>query len=255
MTHPIPFVLAASNHGPMIVNRLDFHQLPNGATYGVGHQILTRGAYDPGEIDEVLEILAKRHQNLGSGVVALDCGANIGVHTVEMARYMRNWGQVIAIEAQERLYYALCGNIALGNLFNASAILGAVSSTEGWLDIPKPNYNKPASFGSVELVRRPSTEYVGQSISYAWRDCQRVRTVTIDSVCAGLGRVDFIKIDIEGMEIEALRGAERTLGQFRPVLLIEWIKSNRDELQSFLESKGYLIEEHGANLLATCDDV
>ena len=45
-------------------------------------------------------------------------GANIGVHTVEWARHMYGWGNVIAIEAQERLYYSLCGNISLNNCLN-----------------------------------------------------------------------------------------------------------------------------------------
>lgn len=251
MSRPIPFVLAASDHGPMIVNRLDYHQLPNGATYGVGHQILTHGVYDPEEIDEVLEILAKCHQNLGPGVFALDCGANIGVHTVEMSRYMQSWGAVIAIEAQERLYYALCGNIALSNLFNAAALWYAIGSEVGHIDVPRPNYNKSASFGSLELRRGPRTEYIGQNISYASRDSVQIRMTTIDSICEKLNRVDFIKLDIEGMEIEALKGARQILDKFHPILWIEWIKSDRSELQQFLDSFGYSsVEERGANLLA-----
>jgi FkbM family methyltransferase len=64
-------------------------------------------------------------------VVALDCGANIGVHSVEWARLMKDWGSVIAVEAQERVFYALAGNLTLQNCFNARAIWAAVSDTPG----------------------------------------------------------------------------------------------------------------------------
>ena len=246
----LPFVLAASDHGPMIVNRLDYHILSNGATYGVGHQILTNGAYDPSEILDVLEILKARRESVGPGLMALDCGANIGVHTVEMAKYMTGWGRVFAVEAQERLYYALCGNIALSNLFNASAILAAIGSTEGEISVPQPNYLKPASFGSVELRHSSTTEYVGQSVSYAPKDLKAVPMVTIDYICRDSSRVDFIKLDVEGMEIEALNGAANVISQFRPALLVEWIKSDRTALEDLLRSRYESVTERGANLLA-----
>ena len=248
MTRPLPFVLAASDHGPMIVNRLDFHCLPSGATYGVGHQILSRGSYDPDEIRLVQGLLSGCFQANGKGVVALDCGANIGVHTVEMARHMTGWGSVVGIEAQERIFYALCGNIALLNLFNAQAIFGAVGSMNGRLAVPQPNYMRPASFGSLELQQTLKTEYIGQSISYAEKDLVEVPLLRIDSL--GLKRLDFLKIDIEGMEIEALRGAAEVLSQFKPIILLEWIKSDRQALEDFLIERGYEVKEKGANLLA-----
>jgi len=246
---PQPFGLFASTHGPLIVNRLDYHQLPGGNAYGVGHQILTRGEYDREEVDGVLSDLSSLCADRGSGVVFLDCGANIGVHTVEAARHMVGWGSVVAIEAQERLYYALCGNIALGNYFNARAILAAVGSSNREINVPRPNYTKPASFGSLELNRRSTTEYIGQNISYAPKDLTTVPQIKIDSL--GLSRLDFLKLDVEGMELDALEGANETVHQFRPVILVEWIKSDRAALENFLHRHDYDFAEHGANLRAT----
>lgn len=253
MNRPLPFVLAASDHGPMIVNRLDFHQLPTGVSYGVGHQILTRGCYDSDEISSILNILSRlRDSCSNTGIFMVDCGANIGVFTVEIARHINSWGRVAAIEAQERLFYALCGNIAINNLFNAEAIFAAVGQENSIIEIPKPNYNKPASFGSLELRRSPATEYIGQNISYAKKDLVSVPLRRLDDLFAHESVVDFIKLDIEGMEIDALKGAQQVLTRFHPILWIEWIKSDRNELQQILESFGYyFIEERGANLLAT----
>ena len=67
---------------------------------------------------------------------------------------MTGWGQVLAFEAQERIYYALAGNIAINNCFNARALHAAVTSEAGRMKIPAPDYLAPASFGSLELRKR-----------------------------------------------------------------------------------------------------
>jgi FkbM family methyltransferase len=186
--------------------------------YGVGYQILNTAAFDPGEVKIALELLALRRKHHGDGVIAIDCGANIGVHTIEWASAMTGWGSVIAIEAQERIYYALAGNIAINNCFNALAVHAAVSSEQGTLQIPNPDYFTPSSFGSLELRPRPCNEFIGQQIDYT-NNTVLVRKMTLDEL--NLPRVDFIKIDIEGMEMEALAGAQQTIRSYRPILLIE----------------------------------
>lgn len=246
---PQPFVLSASEHGPMIVNRMDFHQLPSGATYGVGHQILSQGAYDPDEVAHVCSLLDKIRSDKTRKVLAVDCGANIGVHTVSLAKHMAEWGNVISFEAQERLYYALCGNIALNNCFNAEAHHCALGSEHGSLDIPQPNYFRPGSFGSLELVRGENTEYIGQSISYAARDLRPVTLAPLDYFLGNLPHVDFIKIDVEGMELAVLQGAREVLRRHRPTMLIEWIKCGQDRLRAFLADFDYEAILHGPNIL------
>src|ERR1700690_2900174 len=146
MTNPprtLAFVLAATEHGMMILNRFDYHRTATGA-YGVGYNLLHDARYDPVEVSNAVNMLASRRAHFGDGVVAIDCGANIGVHTLEWARSMTGWGSVVAIEAQERIFYALAGNIALNNCFNARAIHAAVGAHEGSLRIPVPNYRAPA---------------------------------------------------------------------------------------------------------------
>jgi FkbM family methyltransferase len=125
----------------------------------------------------------------------IDCGANIGVHTVECAIEMTGWGSVLAIEAQERVYYALAGNIALNNCFNARALHAAVAAQDGTMRVPVPDYLSPASFGSLEL--RPQTnEFIGQKIDYSPGAMQEIRCLKLDSLA--LPRVDLVKIDVEG---------------------------------------------------------
>src|SRR5258708_34862727 len=90
--------------------------------YGVGFQILETAAFDPMEVKLAVELLSFRRRHYGDGVVAIDCGANIGVHTIERASAMTGWGSVLPIEAQERVNYALAGTTAINHAFNAGAL-------------------------------------------------------------------------------------------------------------------------------------
>ncbi len=244
----IAFVLAASDHGTMIVNRLDYRMVDERSGIGVGFQILEAASFDAQEVDVALSLLALRRQYFGDGVVAVDCGANIGVHTIEWANRMHGWGQVIAIEAQERLFYALAGNIAINNCFNARALNAAVAAKVGTMRMPAPDYLQAASFGSLELRPREDTEFIGQPIDYSDEKTTVIRTVTLDSL--ELARIDLIKIDVEGMELEAIQGAEASLTRSRPVLIVESIKTDKAKLRAALERHGYRVFEMGLNLLA-----
>jgi FkbM family methyltransferase len=242
----LAFVLASSDHGTMIVNRFDYRMVDSQRGFGVGFQILERASFDPNEVKLMTDLLVLRRKHHGDGVVAIDCGANIGVHTIEWAKLMTGWGSVLAIEAQERIYYALAGNIAVNNCFNAIAIHGAVSSESGVMQIPNPNYVVPSSFGSLELRQRQGNEFIGQPIDY--QNTVNVRKLMLDEF--SLPRVDLIKLDIEGMELEAIEGASRTIAASHPIMLIEKIKTDATELTRLLRAQGYEIIEAGINLLA-----
>jgi FkbM family methyltransferase len=247
----LAFVLAASRHGTMIVNRLDYRMINANEGFGVGLQILEKGAFDPEEVKLAVGLLAARRRHHGDGVMAIDCGANIGVHTIEWAVAMTGWGSVFAIEAQERIYYALAGNIAINNCFNAMALHAAVSSEPGVMTIPNPNYMLPSSFGSLELRQSANNEFIGQAINYT-ENTAEIRKVTIDEF--DLPRVDFIKLDVEGMELEALAGAEKTITSRRPILLVEKIKTNAEQLHRWFGDRGYVLREAGLNILAIHSD-
>lgn len=248
---PTAFVLVSTNHGSLLVNRHDYRIVQGGA-YGVGHQLLESSAFDPEEVDVAVKLLEMRRAHFGDGVVALDCGANIGVHTIEWAQAMHGWGEVVAVEAQERVFYALAGNITLNNCFNARAIWAAVGQEAGTINVPAPDYFTPSSFGSLEIRQTERTEFIGQAIDYSAEKASPTRMVPIDEL--GFRRLDFVKIDIEGMEMEALRGARATIAAHRPVMMIERIKSDEGELRGFLEGFGYTLYQMGINLLAVHQD-
>ena len=251
MSHPqrpLPFVLAATEQGTLIVNHLDYRMSDRGQRYGVGFQLLDTAYYDADEVSIANALLNLQRQFRGDGVVALDCGANIGVHTVSWARQMTGWGEVLAFEAQERIFYALAGNICLQNCFNARAFHAAVGESDGLLNIPVPDYRRPGSFGSLELRSGEKTEDIGQAVNYDPSALRSVKMMRIDGL--ELSRVDFMKIDVEGMEREVLDGAVSTIQRCRPIMLIEFIKSDIGLLADFLDAADYNYNQFGINLVA-----
>lgn len=244
---PIAFILASTNHGLMIINRHDYHSTKD-STYGVGYQLLNSSTFDSDELDLSTHLLNGRKANYGDGVVAIDCGANIGVHTIQWARTMYGWGSVLSFEPQERLFYALAGNISVNNCFNATAIFAAVGDKPGKILVPNPNYFIPSSFGSLQLRYDAELEFIGQSIDYSKEKCSEVQLIALDQL--QLERVDFIKLDIEGMEIEALNGARKSIKRFKPQLLIERIKSDENKLKKFLTNLDYNVFYLDINILA-----
>jgi FkbM family methyltransferase len=244
----LAFVLAATEQGALIVNRLDYHVVAPDRTDGVGHQLLERAMFDPDEIALALALLRLRRATAGDGVVAVDVGANLGVHALAWGRHMTGWGRVIAIEAQERVFYALAGNIALANCFNVRAIHAAATAISGGLRIPAPDPLSPASFGSLELRPRPDSEGIGQTVDYSDAALVEVPGLPLDLL--GLERLDLLKIDVEGMEQEVLEGAAATIAATRPLILAEHFKTGRAPLAEALERLGYRVHEQGLNLLA-----
>lgn len=206
--HRTAFVLAAVAGHAMILNRFD-QGAEDGA--GVGASLLEFGSHEAGEVGLIAEIAAFKRVQHGDGVAIIDGGANIGTHTIAWARFMAGWGNVLAFEAQERVYYALCGNIALNNCFNASAVLGALNCRQGKLPVPRLDPRSPANFGGLSL-KPEFNQQGGNGTCY-------VPATAIDDL--GLQRLDILKLDVEGMEPEVLDGARQTIDRLKPVIFVE----------------------------------
>ena len=244
---PTAFVLAPSNHGTMLVNRFDYRMVSEKENkgYGVGFQILNTQSFDQEEVDDVLKILNLRRAHYGDNVIALDCGANIGVHTIEWAKHMYGWGNILSFEPQEKIYYALAGNITLNNCFNVKAYNFALGDYDGTIDIPELNYFKSSSFGSFELEKNAGNEFIGQTVDY--NKTLKIQIITLDSL--NLKRVDLLKIDVEGMEEKVLRGSTELIQKHKPIVIVEKIKSNHSNLKKIFNKHNYCIYEFGLNFL------
>jgi hypothetical protein len=79
----LAFVLAACNHGTMIVNRFNHRMTGPGQGVGVGFRLFEAGGYDLVEFKLALQLIEQSRCFHGDGVVAINCGAYIAVHAIE----------------------------------------------------------------------------------------------------------------------------------------------------------------------------
>lgn len=176
--------------------------------HGVNDQFIGRSLALYGEFAE-LELHAFKSL-LKPGQVAIDAGANIGTHAVFLAKTLGPTGGVVAFEPQRIIYQRLCANVALNGHNNVWTIQAGLGREAGHLMVPSIDYSKTGNFGGLELRDDGPGE--------------RVPITTIDAL--SLPRCDFIKIDVEGMELAVVEGASRTIAERRPRLYIE---NNRRE--------------------------
>jgi FkbM family methyltransferase len=205
--------LAPCRGGLMLYNRND--------TY-IGASLRKYGEFS-GEETALFRLIVQ------PGRTVLDVGANIGAHTVDLARLVGSAGVLHAFEPQRLMFQLLCANVALNSCTNVFTHQAAVGAVNGTLFVPALDSDEPTNYGGLSLlVPRPG---------------EPVPLVTIDSL--DLRDCQFIKLDIEGMETEALRGATATIGRFRPILYVENDRQARSsELISLLQLYGYRLYWH-----------
>ena len=75
-----------------------------------------------------------------------------------------------------------------------------------------------------------------------------MQKLAIDTL--NLPRVDLLRIDVNGMELEALAGATETIARSRPIVLTAAPEADREALRAHLAERGYHVVEAGHNLLA-----
>jgi FkbM family methyltransferase len=167
----------------------------------IGRSLDEYGEYSEGEDDVFRQILRP-------GMIALDIGANIGVHTVGMAKKVGRQGRVYAFEPQRALFQMLCGNVALNALGNVNAFMIALGNKSGQIDVPVVDYGHEGNFGGITLLQ-DTTEYLTEPVPLQMLDELKL------PFCS------FIKIDVEGMEQMVLEGAAATLERDQPILYIE----------------------------------
>ncbi len=158
------------------------------------------------------ESLLTTRRLLPRGGVFVDIGANSGLYTVFAARALGPAGRIIAIEPSAREFCRLESNVALNRIANIRLVRAAIADAPGEVDlhIAEPHFsghNTLAEHFAFEPVRLQAVE--------------TVQAVTLDSIMKGELRCDLVKMDIEGAEMRALRGAVRVLETWRPALLLE----------------------------------
>lgn len=169
------------------------------------------------------------------GGIVVEAGANIGSLTVPLAKKVGPTGMVYAFEPQRTTYYALCGNVFLNNLKNTFCFQRALGNSTTLVMIPDIDYDIEGNYGCYSLTQNTGFDIVPNKIP--------VEMNRLDDF--GLPGCDLLKADVEGMELEVLKGATNLILKNKPVLCIENDRDEgRDELRAWIESLGYECRQH-----------
>jgi len=151
-----------------------------------------------GDIEEIVgDLVYERVFSIKPGDIVIDVGSHVGIFTIKAAKAVGPKGLVVSIEPEPKNLSLLLKNIKLHHLNNVIVVRKAA-----WFKKGNIKLYLASSPGSHSILT-PTGRWIHV-------DCD-----TLDQICLeiGLKKVDFIKIDVEGAELEVLKGAERLLAQ------------------------------------------
>ncbi len=190
-------------------------------------------------------------RTLGAGGVFVDVGCNLGYTALLAARIVGPGGRVVALDAQRECAEATRCNARLNGLSNLEvlhcAVTGGGASEREVIVTQDPLWTRLASVGEHPLeIRR-----------------ELVPAASVDDLAdrLGLERVDVVKIDVEGAELDVIAGMRRVLAERRPVVIAEMHDRNEPFARA-MDAAGYRVvnldglepvAEAGANVHAFCE--
>lgn len=200
-----------------IVYRLDLRQL-------IDDKIYYDGCFEGYAVDVFSQVVK-------AGMTVLDIGANIGAHTFNLAQLVGEDGKVYAFEPTAWAFQRLVTNIELNTEFNN---INAMNIALGDENQKRQEYDFRAQWR--------------QDGKWVMNEAGVTDFSTLDQFCRsnGVGKVDFIKLDVDGYETKILMGAVEVLSRDNPILIVEMsdfyqklVNNSLDELVSILDELGY----------------
>ncbi len=173
------------------------------------------------------------HEFVHDGDWVIDIGANDGRYTARLSTLVGKTGRVFAFEPVPDTFETLVANMHHASYRNISLFNAAVSekSDEAMIRIPRSKTKSWACWATLESHEIPEAEldpeYVG------------IYLMPLDSLTFD-HQIAFIKMDIEGHELTALKGMTRILTEHSPTLLVE---TGQEAVVEFLSNLGYASEK------------
>lgn len=167
--------------------------------------------------DAAIDLYTCRHRP-APGDVVWDGGAHAGATTYFLARMVGSGGKVYAFEPDEHNFQFLLRNIEMHQLENVIPLQIALAGATG-----KQMFSMSGSLGSGLLGRSQCSDQAA---------AREVETVSFAEACHRFGVPSFVKLDIEGAEVEFIAGAVETLRRIPIHLAIETEHRVNDELTS-----------------------
>jgi FkbM family methyltransferase len=206
-----------------------------------GNRLLWSWAVNPFWLKELIkeiyyDSIYERVVKVEQGDIVVDVGANVGVFTLKASKEIGERGRIISFEPQWRNYDWLCRNLRINRCSNVLPINAAISDFNGIADF----YVKEVPLENTLL---PETTLSIETHTIA---TMKVKVRTLSSVLdeVGVGQVDFLKVDAEGVELEVLKGAFELLRdkKIRKLSVATYHSKGQTKIISdFLRSLGYRV--------------
>ena len=192
-----------------------FRFMPLEKGSGTRGLFLYRENYEP--------LLQNYHNLIQPEDVVIDVGSNQGIYSLAFAKIVGPKGKVISIEPFKEMNNYFRYNIKINDFKNIEIIEKVISDKIGFEEIDFGN-----GIVSASIVR-----------NFRNSEKLKIESITIDEICKDLDKLDFIKIDIEGAELKALKGAKDTINSLKPKLSLEVDENSFYEVCSFLKKYDY----------------
>lgn len=189
----------------------------------IGLFIYMNGVHEKDEIEDLLQLMALLGIDV-SGSSVIDVGANIGNHSLEFARH---FAKVYAFEPNPHTFKLLSFNADFRP--NIAVFSHGLSDKDEELMLSEDIVNYG---GSSAVLQFGSDSRV------------RIKVKRLDDVAKKIRDVSLIKIDVEGMELNVLKGAVETIRSNQPIIAFEqhegeFIDGGETDSIDFLRSLGY----------------
>lgn len=148
------------------------------------------------------------------GSVALDIGGHMGTHALNLSRLVGDSGSVHVFEPQLKMFCELMINMKINHCENVTCYHRALGKEKKWVEMYQPKENFQ---GEYKHILNEGHACVAESPSDFKGD--RTWMTVLDEF--NFDNVSLIKIDVEGYEMDVLRGARETIKRNKPVMIIE----------------------------------
>jgi FkbM family methyltransferase len=182
---------------------------------------------------------------IGEGAYCVDIGAHLGYFTLELSRLVKDSGKVFAIEPMSKFNQTLRDLLKKRGISNTTVYQVAMGGDGPWVEMGIPRIGSMKKFAYARVKDSSAhLEYI---------ESEKVKNESGDHLFMGLPRVDFIKCDVEGLELSVFGSMMSTLRMHQPMVLCELgAKEDRIRLLEMIAPLGYrpyLLEKGRLRLL------
>lgn len=188
------------------------------------------------------EIVAVGREFITQGSTVLDIGANFGQMSILFSKMTGPSGQVFSFEADDFIFYLLQKNINENQCDNIRAVYGAVfDKSRDIVYYPEQTFTRFGSYGSYGLDLNTT-------------EGRQLRTLTIDDLNIQTP-ISFMKIDVQGSDLFALKGAVNTIERHQMPIIFEYEEQFQEEFHTSFQDYMNFIQSISYKIVKTVNHI